>query len=366
MDFKRYGQTVAISNSIRKYFSLPVYHDTDTDMDTWLNKNEIERIVVILIDALGTSVLKKHLKKDSFLLSHLLKSVTPVFPPTTTASTTSIRTGKMPCETGWLGWNQYFKEKDDNVILFLNKSQYGSNVYPDFSYEALPVHFIEDELENEGTSFWPGWSVNNPCKTYEDMWKRIIETDHSKNKKYVYAYWDQLDSLMHRVGPSSKETYACVNELEEITERYVSRLDKHTGLVILADHSQVDIHGEDLKKHAELCSCFRHLPGLEPRTAAFYIKEGKKEFFVKEFTRLYGNAFDLYTKKEVLEKKIFGTGDLHLRLEEFTGDYLAIARGNVSLLYDTDREVRGDHAGGSEEEAMVPLILYVNKGKEYE
>lgn len=363
MDFSRYGETVAVSNSLRSYLNLETYHRTDSDVDQWLKENDIHRIAVLLVDALGTSVLKKHLNDDSFLLSHMYKSITPVFPPTTSASTTSIRTGKMPCETGWLGWNQYFKEKDDNIILFLNRSQYGNQEYPGFSYKALPVRFTEDELGEQGDSIWPGWAEKNACSTYEDMWKKIIETDRNESKKYVYAYWDQLDTLMHREGPSSKKTNVYVKQLDIITEKYASQLSEHTGLIILADHSQVDVHAENIRKHTELCSCFRHLPALEPRTAAFYIKEEKKDFFAKEFLRLYGNDFDLYTEEEVIDKQIFGTGKIHPRFEEFIGDYLAIAKGRVSFLYGSDREVKGDHAGGSEEEAMIPLILYVNKEK---
>lgn len=366
MDFRCYGETVAVSNSLRTYLHLKTYHSTDADVDQWLKKYDIRKIIVLLVDAMGTSVLKKHLSADSFLLSHMYKSITPVFPPTTSASTTSIRTGKMPCETGWLGWNQYFKEKDDNIILFLNKSQYGDQLYPGYSYKALPVSFTEDELGEHGTSVWPGWAEKNACSTYEDMWKKIIGTDRNEDIKYVYAYWDKLDSLMHKFGPSSKETNIYVNELDRITAKYAGCLEKHTGLFILADHSQLDVSAENIKKHVELCSCFRHLPALEPRTAAFYIKEEKKDCFVKEFIRLYGNDFDLYTKEEVIEKQIFGTGNVHPRFEGFIGDYLAVAKGRISLLYGSDREVKGDHAGGSEEEAMVPLVLYVNKDKDYE
>lgn len=366
MDFSRYGETVAVSNSLRSYLHLKTYHSTDADVDQWLKKNNIRKIIVLLVDAMGTSVLKKHLDDDSFLLSHMHKSISPVFPPTTSASTTSIRTGKMPCETAWLGWDQYFKEQDDNIILFLNRSQYVDQTYPNFSYETLPVSFTEDELGGQGISVWPEWAEKNACSTYEDMWKKIIETDRNDDSKYVYAYWDYLDTLMHRTGPFSEKTHAYVNELDRITAKYASQLNKHTGLVILADHSQIDVHAENIQKHADLCSCFRQLPALEPRTAAFYIKEEKKDFFAKEFLRLYGSDFDLYTKEEVIEKHIFGTGSVHPRFEEFVGDYLAIAKGNVSLLYGVNKEVRGDHAGGSDEEAMVPLILYVNKEKAYE
>ena len=51
------------------------------------------------------------------------------------------------------------------------------------------------------------------------------------------------------------------------------------------------------------------------------------------------------------------------RMHEFIGDYLAIAKGNISLLYGAEEKtVKGDHAGGRKEEAIVPLILYPQTG----
>jgi hypothetical protein len=40
----------------------------------------------------------------------------------------------------------------------------------------------------------------------------------------------------------------------------------------------------------------------------------------------------LLSKQEVLTKKLFGTGKVHPRFEEFWGDYLAIAISDVSIL----------------------------------
>ena len=61
---------------------------------------------------MGTSILNKHLSKDSFFMKHKLKDMTTVFPATTVAATTSMRTGLNPCETGMLGWTMYFDDID--------------------------------------------------------------------------------------------------------------------------------------------------------------------------------------------------------------------------------------------------------------
>ena len=64
----------------------------------------IKNIVLLLFDGMGISVLEKHLAPDSFLRKHLVCPISSVFPPTTTAATTSVLTGRTRIEHGWLGW----------------------------------------------------------------------------------------------------------------------------------------------------------------------------------------------------------------------------------------------------------------------
>jgi hypothetical protein len=67
----------------------------------------------------------------------------------------------------------------------------------------------------------------------------------------------------------------------------------------------------------------------------------------------------LLSKQEVLTKKLFGTGKVHPRFEEFWGDYLAIAISDVSIFKSREEsnEFVGVHAGMTETEMMVPLIV---------
>ena len=129
--------------------------------------------------------------------------------------------------------------------------------------------------------------------------------------------------------------------------------------------SQIDVEKHNLEDHPEIVECFSHLPGLEPRTVAFHIRQDRLEVFPSLFEKAYRNDFDLYTRQQILDLKLFGENSCE-RMHEFIGDYLAVAKGNISLLYGAeDKTVKGDHAGGRKEEAMVPLILYSGK-KTYE
>lgn len=365
MEWKEYGDITKAGNSLRQYYDLETYHHTDEDLDAWLKDKRPRCVIALLIDAMGTSVMKKHLSKDGFFYRHLQKEITTVFPPTTSAATTSFRTGKSPTENGWLGWNQYFKEVDDNVILFLEKSQYTDAQYPGFITKALPMHkdLVQDLREHhiQSDSVWPGWGKENPSGTYQELLDHALKTAQNTQNHFTYVYWDAFDTLMHQKGPGSQDTGIKLKEIEEETERFAEKLPDDCALMIIADYSQIEVRQEDMAKNQELCDCFQHEPALEPRTIAFYIKPEKKEKFISLFNESYGKDYQLYTHEEVLRDKLFGTGAQHARMEEFIGDYLAIGKTDLQLRYKAKKTVKGDHAGGTREEAMIPLILYAKK-----
>lgn len=357
MNWNEYGQIIGVNNAIRKYLKNECYHKPNSTVLNWLTENKFKHIVVLLIDALGVSILKKH-SPNGFFLNNMKEELTTVFPPTTSAATTSLRNGLYPNETAWLGWNEYFKEKDDNIILFLNKSQYYKKNYPNYSYESLPIQFLD--REENSTSVWPNWGECNPSKDFKDLLNNILIQCKNPNINYIYGYYDALDTYMHINGPSFIGSKNMVLEIEKDVENFSKKLPQDTGLIVIADHSQIDVTSNHLDAHSDLLETFSHLPALEPRTIAFYIKEDKREFFKKRFNEIYGNSFKLYTHDEVIQEEIFGSGNNHPRLEEFIGDYLAIATSDISLVYNSNKKCRGDHAGGLKEEAIIPLILYSN------
>lgn len=358
MEFNSYGEIVKVSNSLRKYYGLNTYHPTDPITDEWLNKNNYRCVITLLIDAMGSSILYKHLDENGFFLSHNKKDITTVFPPTTSAATTSFRNGKMPIENGWLGWNQYFEEVDDEVILFFSKGQYTGLEYPEFINTALPVSEMGDELHAIGVNsdtVWPGWSKHNPSQSFQDLLNHTKKIANQTNMHYIYAYWDQFDTLMHRVGTNDSSVKEVLMDLEKRCEEFSKTLADDCGLMIIADHSQIDVYQKDISKEKELLSCLNHLPTLEPRTISFSVKEEYKDKFIQLFHQ-FTNEYQLYTKDEVIEKQMFGRGIPHKRSMEFIGDFIAVATSNLQIIYG-DKKVRADHAGGMKEEAMIPLIL---------
>lgn len=84
-----------------------------------------------------------------------------------------------------------------------------------------------------------------------------------------------------------------------------------------------------------------------------------EEQFVNEFNRKFSDNFMLLTKEEVLKKKLFGEVREHEAFRDMLGDYLAVATGALCI-YNTREEADffiGAHAGLTEEEMTIPLIL---------
>ncbi len=113
---------VNLANSVLARFGAVPLHDTLPLADQYLGGKR-KNVVLLLLDAMGISILEKHLDRNGFFRSHLAGSLESVYPPTTVAATTSVMSGLYPNEHGWLGWDMYYPKLDKNVTVFTNSEQ---------------------------------------------------------------------------------------------------------------------------------------------------------------------------------------------------------------------------------------------------
>lgn len=358
LTWDHHNSILQLSGSLFQHYGIERGHGTDCDVDAWLGKIRPRCVISLLIDAMGISIMAKHLPEDSFLRSHLLKEITTVFPPTTAAATTSYRSGYSPAETGWLGWNQYFPEKDDELILFFSRGMYSGISYePEFVSSVLPVKAIDECLMEKGfraDAVWPGWSAHNGCDTFEQLLAKTLELSHKND--FLYVYWDVLDTLMHEHGTDEAIIRDTLRDYDQKIAAFAGQLSEDTVLLVTADHSQINTRPYDLGKDEELCACLKGAPAIEQRTVSFRIKDGMKETFAKLFEERFPDDFVLLEPEEALE--LFGEGTPHERTKEFLGDFLAVAISDRQLDYHRARAMKGNHAGFLAEERMIPVILY--------
>ena len=350
--------------ALRAYYGLSSSYEPDERLAKVIAEKKPEKIFLMLVDAMGANLIKKKLPADAFVNRNMLYKTETVFPPTTTAATTAILNGKAPNENAWLGWAMYFKELSATIIPFWNEDKYTGKEYPGFIEKTLPVTRIEKELNEKGycaKTLNPGFTEEDP-HSLEEMVDRLIAISKDKETDFVYAYWDKYDSQMHKTGPDSAEADRMLEHINAELERLAQGLAEKTMLIVVADHGQVQTHREINLRKTSLDKYLLHEPAIEPRAVAFYVREEDREAFAKGFKEMFEKDFVLLDHKQVVETGLFGTKKSHPRFEEFIGDFMAIAKSDLCLLYEYEetkgQRFHGQHAGMCPDEVYIPVIVY--------
>ena len=349
--------------SIRKYFGLNYNHKTLEYVDNLLESKKPKNVVTILYDGMGANILKRTLGSDSFLIKNMYKSITTVFPATTVAATTSMITGLNPIESGMLGWNTYYKDIDKIITTFLNYEKTDENCIPldeaislrkKYMKEKSIVSLINEKGDDKGFGLFPFGS--SPYSDVDDMYFRIKEYCKMDGKKYIYAYDEEPDHTMHKLGPDDEEVKELIKYRNDKTQELCNELDDSI-IFVVADHGHIKVENLYLKDYPDVVECLRMGTSTEVRATSFFIMDGMEEEFVKRFNKHFGDDFDLYTKEDVLNSGLFGDGEKNELIDSELGDFLSIAKSNKTLIYEGDDVLYSHHAGYTEDEIYVPLII---------
>ena len=145
---------LSISSSIMKKYKVKSNYNTLPELDEIL-ENNYRNIIFLILDCLGTNIMKNNLKEDSILRSNLITEVTSVFPPTTAAATPAFHSGLSPFENGWIGWMPYFKEYNKMIELFSGKDFYtGEQIIELPEKSCLKYKTIYEKICNTNTSIY--------------------------------------------------------------------------------------------------------------------------------------------------------------------------------------------------------------------
>ena len=349
--------------SIRKYFGLEYKHNTLDYIDAILEEQKPKNVVTILCDGMGSNIMDRMLPSDSFLIKNRIKAITTVFPATTVAATTSMMTGLNPVETGMLGWDMYYKDIDKTITVFMNSEKGDFEYKPlDEAIEYNRKHMIRksimDEL-NEKTDY-KGYTLfpfgENAYKDLDDMYKIIEDKCNEDGMKYIYAYDTDPDHTMHEIGCDKPKIKSIIEDINRRIEKLSGKLTD-TVIFVVADHGHHNVENMFIKDYPDIEECLLRNTSLEPRAINFFVKPDKKNIFENLFNKYFGNDFDLYSTEEVIASKLFGDGEENEIFRDALGDYLAIAKTDKTLLYEGSEVLKSQHAGYTEDEILVPLIV---------
>ncbi len=352
---------VTLANSLLKYFTKKQFNDTNEYLDNILKKKNYQKIVVMLFDGLGSSILEKNLKETDFLLKNVKFEITSIFPPTTVAATNAFLSGKYPSQNGYLGWQQYFKNENKIVEMFTNydfenkvKLSYPllSDIY--CSYESI-FDIVKKETNINTAYLFPSWIKDKGANDIDDFFLKADEMLKDNHNHFYYMYWPEPDSLIHQYGTN----HYLVKENIRIINNKIKKLalDNQDNLfIVLSDHSLIDTMPLNFFAHYDLISCLKRMPSLDSRAIFFHVKEDQKKRFEILFDKYYGKYFLLKNKNDILKEEIFGPKPYHKEFENFLGDYLAFTDSNYYLDYK-NKNYLAQHSGSSKEEFLISVII---------
>ena len=366
MEFYNNNTLVNLSNSILKHFNVPIFHETIPEIDKYLVGHK--KVAVLLFDGMGQNIIRKHLKEESFIRSHYVHTMYSVFPPTTAAATTAFLSAKYPIETGWLAWAQYFKDYNRNIILFRNVDyNTGERIEDDYvAFKYFPFENIFSLIKRYNSDVDTFDIKRYPI--YEDGPKKLSDSFdiinsklESSDKCFMYYYFDSPDVEMHEHGIDANIIHHYVHKIDKFIKKLAKR-NKDTLFISIADHGHVNVDYFDVCEHEDMYSLLATPLTLEKRSVGFNVQEGKNQLFKDLFNRYYGEYFDLISKDEIIEKQMYGLGEMGKYVKDFIADFVAIAKDKYCLYASKEMKhldlFKGNHAGGTMEERLIDISIF--------
>ena len=366
--------------SILKYYNVETNHKSSEKIDEILNEKEYKNVILLVLDGLGEHILN-NIDKSGFLKEHQIDCVTSVYPSTTVAAMTTYYSGRPPYETGWIGWSQYFKEYGRAIDMFSHNESYMReplrnpmiDVFKTVVGYKSVYERIEETSENiKAYEIQPDYAERRAKRSIkannvDELIMNINDLCKLPDRKFILAYSDNPDGVLHKYGTKSDEVKNFVLETQEKIKEMCDKFDDDTILIISADHGHKDIEkAYTLLDYPEIQECLMMPASLEARVLTFLVKEDMKDIFEQRFNKAFEEEFWLMTKDEFLNKYHFlGYGEKHYKIDDFIGNYIALSVGSSMIRLETflaeGKPIKkSTHCGLSKDEMEVPVIV-INK-----
>lgn len=346
--------------SIKNKFGGMVEYSTNKIIDEILDERKYKNIVILLLDGMGLNILNNNLDKDSFLHQNHLFNNIAIYPSTTAASTTSTINGLAPIRTAWLGWENYFKEINRNLILFTGVNYETDEPTGFDTNNALPYVPFYNDLDVNGNIIQPDFS--NPKRCFKDVLYKSLKLFKNNKLNIQYIYETEPDSLIHEFGCYHEIVKRMLKKIDCDLKWYSEQLPKDTLLIVSADHGHTNVSEIKLYACDTIMKMLKRKPSNDARCITFRVKDEYKAEFIPTFNKLFGYAYDIYPSRELIELGYFGAKEDEIaeRCYDFLADFIAIGKADYYFNFKGENNIhfKSHHAGITSEEMIVPVIIY--------
>jgi hypothetical protein len=356
--------------------------------------NDIRRVVIITLDALGQNLLDQEAERlQPYLAETAVRGqLTSIFPSTTVAALSSLWTGTAPAQHGLAALYLLFPEYG-TIGQMLNFSPIFAE-YPNALVNAglkpeeyLAVPGLAQQLATGGipTYAFKGAAIVKSALSQMhgrgvadsfgawSMADMMVEVGRFLEEKageplFVSAYWPSIDAISHMRGWNGAQTAAEFHMLwQQIHQTLRQKLSRaarhHTALFIVADHGQTlcprtnHIH---LSDHPELNEMLLMRPAGEPRVAYLYAKQGRVQDIVNYVNENMNQAALAVPTAQALAAGLFGPPPYAAQIDNRLGDVVLLMRHNYLFVHPEDKSLierlYGWHGGMTHAEMSVPWL----------
>lgn len=358
----------------------------------------VERVIVLLVDAFGWNLFQQEENRLAGLISRaaVRGQLTSIFPSTTVAALSSLWTGVAPAQHGLLGLRLFMPEDAvlAQLIHFTPNFANLPNTLVDAGLE--PVNFLHapgfgEQLASAGVnaySFKGSDIIRSPLSQMHDrgvkkqygyltaaelfVQLRTLLEETAGERLYTYAYWPAVDSLSHIYGPFHPAVAAEVRSVlgllqSELLDVLSPAARRNTVVCLVADHGQVVTPPSQhiyLDHHPELEKMLLMRPAGEPRAAYLYTRHDCQAGVLDYLQSCLPEALVAIPSEEALAAGLFGPAPHAPEAANRVGDVVVIMRSGYSLLTAKERKTAekkgrmmyGRHGGMTAGEMQVPWL----------
>lgn len=361
-----------------------------------------ERVVLVLVDALGWRFFGPRAASDPFLRRFMAGGVvsrlTTMFPSTTSAHVTALHTGRPPAASGVYEW--FFHEPSlGRVIAPLLYSFAGDKeretlaeagvdpaflVASDTLYQRLAARGVRASVYQSavyaGSSYTRVACAGAELVPFRTLAEAIVTLGlrlaAERGPAYHVLYVDTLDTVCHLHGPESPHVAAEIEmvlaTLERVLVPAIQAAGQPTLLLLTADHGQIAI---DPGRAHMLNQTIPGLVDATPRGADglpiapsgssrdlfLYVNDGERETMAAAIAASLAGRAEVHYGPDLVAAGLFGP-DPSARFLARLGDLVVLPYAGETVWWADRRfpvRFKGSHGGLTPEEAHTQVAALV-------
>lgn len=333
------------------------------------------RTCLVLVDGLGMSALRSEPATAPFLTSLLSdsgsRSITSVFPTTTSIALTSLGTGLPPGRHGVTGLVMRLPDgRLVNTLALTGQADMRSLQPHPTAFEVAEAAGVEvtrvGPRKFDGQGLTEAGLRGGRYAPAESVGERVAEAAAAVRRggrSLTYVYWGELDATGHRHGRGSDAWRQELGHVDRVVEQLAGELPRGSTLVVTSDHGMIDVPSEnrwDVSTTPALDDGVEVVAG-DLRGVHVHTRPGAAADVLTAWREVLADDFWVLSRDDAVAAGLYGPV-VDERVRPLIGDVVAVARKDAAVvdprvLPDSVLSLVGLHGSVTDDELVVPLLV---------